>query len=171
MFRSICRAFWISEPYESVSGQLTTWRSSPIPVSNSMRHFDRAGIHFCELSHRRDPLPPSRICDFFGHRSLRTESEECPETFIGKSRETNRELFGLLKSVKLEYRSNDRTERLFELCSVDLEEMNDSIDEERRTGSCARRVHCTADEGTCANLQLADAEGYVQGRLEHVRAR
>jgi hypothetical protein len=136
-----------------------------------MRHFDRAGIHFCELSHRRDALPLSKICDFIGHRPLRIESEECPEDFIGKSPETNRESFGLLKSVKLEYCSNDMTERLFELCSVDLEEMNDRIDEETRTGSCARRVHCAADEGACANLQLADAERYVQGRLEHVRAR
>jgi hypothetical protein len=60
-------------------------------------------------------------------KDLRLESEDKLYNFMNKGTETNRELFGLLEFVKLEYCSTDVLSDFFDLLSEHFHGINPSV--------------------------------------------
>jgi hypothetical protein len=104
--------------------------------------FQRTGFiasHFYDFSRRPDALnavPVSTLHEITGQRSLRLGGEATLYDFIGKSIETNREMFGLLELPRFEYCSTDVLNGFFDILSVHLNEINASM----WTSHCARLV-------------------------------
>jgi hypothetical protein len=139
-FAGMCSALWNSELYQSfypelgdditmenVFDRLEFLSATRCDISTELEFI---ASHFCDLSSRRDSLkalPFSMIYEILCHRSLRLDSEDSLYDFINKSTEANREMFGLLEFVRLEYCSTDVINEFLDVLAKDLHEINASM--------------------------------------------